>query len=76
LTGKIDMAVEFNQCIFLFEFKVVADSPEGAALQQLQQKNYAEKYRARSTPAPSIYLIGIEFSKTQKQIVAFEAVQA
>jgi hypothetical protein len=72
-TGKIDMALEFNQCIFLFEFKVVQDQPEGAALKQLQEKNYAEKYRAKKCP---IYLIGVEFSKTQKQIVAFEAVSA
>jgi hypothetical protein len=77
-TGKIDMALEFNQCIFLFEFKVVLDQPEGAALKQLHEKNYAEKYRARQgqgKPCP-VYLIGVEFSKTQKQIVAFEAVRA
>jgi hypothetical protein len=72
-TGKIDMAVEFNQCVFLFEFKVVQDQPEGAALKQLQEKNYAEKYRTKQCP---IYLIGVEFSKTQRQIVAFEAVRA
>jgi Predicted AAA-ATPase/PD-(D/E)XK nuclease superfamily len=73
LTGKIDMALEFNQCVFLFEFKVVADQPEGTALKQLQERNYAEKYRAKQS---SIYLIGVEFSKTQKQIVAFEVVRA
>jgi PD-(D/E)XK nuclease superfamily len=72
------MAVEFNSCVFLFEFKVVADQPEGTALAQLQEKNYAEKYRARQKGEHQclIYLIGVEFSKMQRQIVAFEAIEA
>jgi hypothetical protein len=72
-TGKIDMTLEFNSCIFLFEFKVVLDQSEGAALKQLQEKKYAEKYRAKQYP---IYLIGVEFSKTQRQIVVFDVMQA
>ncbi len=67
--GRIDMTVKFNQHIYLFEFKVVELIPEGGALQQLKDKNYAAKYRAEGLP---IHLIGVEFSKEQRNIVAFE----
>ncbi|PSJ40089.1 hypothetical protein C7I36_12545 [Zobellella taiwanensis] len=68
-TGKVDMALEFNGHVYLFEFKVVEQVPEGKALQQLKDRNYAEKYRARGLP---VYLMGVEFSREQRQIVAFE----
>ena len=58
--GRIDMAVVFDGAVFLFEFKVVEDAPEGRALAQLKAKNYAEKYRALDLP---IHLIGVEFSR-------------
>ena len=67
--GRIDMTVLFNEQVFLFEFKVVEEVPEGKALAQLKQKGYAEKYRALNQP---IYLIGVEFSKVERQLVAFE----
>jgi hypothetical protein len=69
VNGKIDMTMEFNNRVFLIEFKVVEDAATGEALAQLKHKNYAEKYKAKNFP---ILLIGIEFSKTQKQIVGFE----
>jgi hypothetical protein len=53
----------------LFEFKVVELAPEGRALQQIKDKGYADKYRARSEP---IHLIGVEFSKANRNIVGFE----
>jgi hypothetical protein len=68
-SGKVDMMIEFNNTIFIFEFKVVEDQPTGAALQQIKEKHYAEKYQGKQFP---IYLIGVEFSKMQKQIIAFE----
>jgi hypothetical protein len=70
--GRIDMAVLFAQQVFLFEFKVVELVPEGRALQQLQQlqdKHYADKYRARGEP---MHLIGVEFSKVGRNVVGFE----
>ncbi|WP_445396807.1 AAA family ATPase [Zobellella sp. An-6] len=72
-TGKVDMAVDFNGQIYLFEFKVVEQVPEGSALAQLKHKAYADKYRASGKP---IHLIGVEFSRRQRQIVAFEREQA
>jgi hypothetical protein len=68
--GKVDMMIEFNNTIFIFEFKVVEDQPTGKALQQIKEKAYAEKYQAKQLP---IYLIGVEFSKAQRQIIHFES---
>jgi hypothetical protein len=67
--GRIDMAVIFGGRVFLFEFKVVEDAPEGKALQQLKDMGYAEKYRSLGHP---IHLIGVEFSKTDRNLVAFD----
>lgn len=63
------MTVKFNQNIYLFEFKVVELIPEGKALQQLMDKNYAQKYQSLQQP---IYLIGVEFSKDARSVVGFE----
>ncbi|CAK0764385.1 ATP-binding protein [Gammaproteobacteria bacterium] len=67
--GRIDMTVRFNGRIYLFEFKVVEISPEGRALRQLQDRGYADKYRAEGCP---IHLIGVEFSREDRNIVGFE----
>jgi hypothetical protein len=67
--GRIDMTVLFNAQVFLFEFKVVELSPKGRALQQIKDMNYAQKYQARGEP---IHLIGVEFSKADRNIVGFE----
>ena len=67
--GRIDMTVKFNAQIYLFEFKVVELVPNGKALQQLIDKNYATKYHALNQP---IHLIGVEFSKEARSVVGFE----
>ncbi|MDR1063202.1 MAG: PD-(D/E)XK nuclease domain-containing protein, partial [Azoarcus sp.] len=67
--GKLDMAVKFNGQVYLFEFKVVEDEAEGKALQQIKDKQYADKYRALDQP---IHLIGMEFSKKARNVVGFE----
>ena len=67
--GRVDMAVHFNDNIYLFEFKVVELASEGAAMAQLQEKGYADKYRGLDQP---IHLIGVEFSKDTRNITAFE----
>ncbi|MDG4594098.1 MAG: PD-(D/E)XK nuclease domain-containing protein [Candidatus Contendobacter sp.] len=55
--------------IYLFEFKVVELEPEGRALQQIQERGYADKYRADGQP---IHLIGVEFSREQRAVVGFK----
>ena len=67
--GQIDMTVLFNKHVYIFEFKVVELTPEGKALQQIKDKNYAEKYQARGE---AIHLIGVEFSRENRNIVGFE----
>ena len=67
--GRADMAVRFGGNVYLFEFKVVEQATEGAALAQLKERGYADKYRARGEP---IHLIGVEFSKETRNVKAFE----
>ena len=67
--GRIDMTLKFNQQVYIFEFKVVELIPQGKALQQIKDRAYADKYRGLNQP---IYLIGVEFSKTDRNIVGFE----
>ncbi len=67
--GRLDLRLRFNGRIWLFEFKVVELAPEGAALQQIKDRCYADKYRAEGLP---IHLIGIEFSRERRSLVGFE----
>ena len=67
--GRLDMAVAFNNNLYLFEFKVVAADPEGAAMAQLKGRGYADKYRATKLP---IHLIGVQFSKQVRNVVGFD----
>ena len=66
--GRLDMAVEFNGNVYLFEFKVVEQASAGAALRQLQERDYAAKYRGRGEP---IHLVGVEFSRETRTLAAF-----
>ena len=66
--GRADMAVRFRGNVYLFEFKVVEQASEGAALAQLRERGYADKYRASGGP---IHLIGVEFSKSTRNVTAF-----
>ena len=67
--GCIDMTVLFNGHVFLFEFKVVKVRSRGGALKQIKERNYVQKYLGKAEP---IHLIGVEFSKTTRNIVRFE----
>ena len=71
--GRVDMTVHFNDNIYLFEFKVIEMASEGAAMAQLQEKEYADKYRGLDQP---IHLIAVEFSKNTRNITAFEVAHA
>ena len=71
--GRLDMAVLFNDHVYLFEFKVVEMASEGAAMAQLQERRYADKYRALGQP---IHLIAVEFSKDTRNLVAFDVERA
>ena len=71
--GRLDMAVLFNDHVYLFEFKVVEMASSGAALAQLKERGYADKYRGLGQP---MYLIGVEFSKDERNVAAFDVERA
>jgi len=67
--GQIDLSVFNQDSVYIIEFKVVEDKEEHSALKQIKEKKYYEKYTGKYQ---EIYLIGIEFSKKDKNIVSFE----
>ena len=67
--GRLDMAVRAGGQVYLFEFKVVELAPPGSALAQLQERDYAAKYRGGDEP---IHLIGVEFSRDTRNVTGFE----
>jgi hypothetical protein len=71
--GRIDLALRVGNRVYLFEFKVVEQVPEGRALAQLQAKGYVDKYRE---PGVSITLVGIEFSRESRNVVGFDVAEA
>ena len=71
--GRLDMAVVFNENVYLFELKVVEMAPQGAAMAQLKERRYADKYRHLGHP---IHLVAVEFSRDARNLAAFEAVRA
>ena len=71
--GRADLAVRLDGNAYLFEFKVVEQAPEGSALAQLKTKGYADKYRHH---AREVHLIGVEFSRRERNVVAFETERA
>ena len=71
--GRADLVLEFGENVYLFDLKVVEQASMGTALAQLQAKGYAEKYRRR---AAEVHLIGLEFSKAQRKVVAFDTARA
>ncbi|MEA3468747.1 MAG: AAA family ATPase, partial [Thermodesulfobacteriota bacterium] len=65
--GRIDLTIKLNDNIYILEFKV--DGPGRKALQQIKDKNYQQKYLQENK---TIYLLGIDFSSTEKNITTFE----
>ncbi len=70
--GRIDLTIatpDMSQ-VYIIEFKVVENkNREGNALKQIKKKKYHEKYL---NIAEEIIIIGIEFSKKDKNISKFE----
>ncbi len=67
--GRADMAIRAGGRVYLFEFKVVERGREGTALAQLREKGYADKYRHLGR---SVHLIGVEFSREERNVVGFD----
>jgi hypothetical protein len=71
--GRLDMAVRFQGRVLIFEFKVVdnATTTSNSALAAIAERGYAERWRAEGVP---VDCIGIEFSRTERRIVAWDVV--
>lgn len=68
--GRIDLTIKLPNRIVIIEFKV--DQHE-KALAQIKQKKYYEKYLAEaSSKGHDIYMVGICFASTDKNITDFE----
>jgi hypothetical protein len=68
--GRIDMAVRLGSRVFLLEFKVVEiDGTSNKAIEQIRKMRYWERYIGK---ADEIYLIGVAFSSTDRNIVGFD----
>jgi hypothetical protein len=71
--GRLDMLVRFRERALIFEFKLVdgeATPGSNSALAAIIERGYAERYRAEGVP---VDCIGIEFSRQQRRIVAWDA---
>jgi len=72
-SGRIDLTLLLRDQIYILEFKVL-DTPRtdpsapNTALEQIKTKAYAQKYQDTGKP---IYLVGIEFDATQRNIASF-----
>ncbi|MGA1863056.1 ATP-binding protein [Deferribacter thermophilus] len=67
--GRIDLTVIWEGRVYVIEFKVVDDGAENKGLNQIKEKRYFEKYQSKYC---EIYLIAIEFSREDRNIVSFE----
>lgn len=70
--GRVDLTIatpDMSQ-VYIIEFKVVDNkNQKGKALEQIKEKKYHEKYEAK---ASELIIIGMEFSKEDKNICKFE----
>lgn len=63
--GNIDMTLLVDNHVYIFEFKVIEQEKTGKALQQILDKNYADKYRTNDRV---IHQIGVEFNKYSREV--------
>ena len=82
--GRADMVVRFDGGVYVFEFKSVGKESSGRALAQIKEKGCSfmrgaspsrspaegsNKYRRLGRP---VHLVGVEFSREDRNIAAFE----
>jgi hypothetical protein len=68
--GRIDITILINRITaYIIEFKVIEREEEkGKAIKQIEEKEYYKKYLNYE----KVYIVGVEFDKTKKQMVNFE----
>jgi hypothetical protein len=67
--GRIDLTIKIGDYIYILEFKVIEDDKVNKkAIEQILDKKYYEKYLNENK---KIFLIGIEFSTKERNIINF-----
>jgi len=64
--GRVDMAIETDDKVYVIEFKV--DGKKGEAMAQIKEKGYHENYLHGPK---QVFLIGIDFDTEEKNIAEF-----
>ena len=66
--GQIDLTLKLADKIVILEFKLRKNGDAESAIQQIKDKNYADKYTSDNKP---IHLIGISFDNKKRNIHDF-----
>ena len=67
--GKIDLTMKLPDKIVIFEFKLNRYGTAQQAIEQIKDRQYPQQYEADRLP---IYLVGISFDETDKNVADFE----
>ena len=67
--GRVDMTVVTPQRIWLFEFKTTTTDPPGAAIQQIYDRGYTDKYHSLELP---ILLVEVELDTETRGIANYQ----
>ena len=68
--GRADLVVRGSGRVYVFELKMRERAGAKAALRQLKERGYAERYLGRGEP---VHLVGLEFSAETRNLSGFES---
>ncbi len=68
--GRADLIVRGLGRVYVFEFKMRDRAGAKAALRQLKERGYADRYIGQGEP---VYIVGLEFSAETRNLTGFEA---
>jgi len=65
--GRLDLLIDTSQFLYLMELKL--EEPAKNAIAQIKSRQYAQSYK---NTAKTVLLVGIEFSKKERNIASWE----
>ncbi len=66
--GRLDLTVQTEKFLYPIEFKL--DEPAENAIEQIKNREYIQSY---VNVEKTIYLVGVRFSKKERNVAAWEA---